>query len=147
MLPRWRLLVLITISTAPIDSQVANRGEIRYPLAADHTVVAADLPGYGDSRASPREMRHESLSKREIACTLVDAISAPGSSRFAVVGHDRGARVAYSLALDHHDRVLGLGVLDVIPTLDVPRYLLPRMEASSPAAALPPAVAVGDPEG
>ena len=29
MLPRWRLLVLITINTAPIDSQVANRGETR----------------------------------------------------------------------------------------------------------------------
>ena len=40
-----------------------------------------------------------------------------GHVRFAAVGHDRGARVAYRLALDHPGRVERLAVLDIMPTL------------------------------
>jgi haloacetate dehalogenase len=36
--------------------------------------------------------------------------------RFFVCGHDRGGRVAYRMALDYPDRVLGLAVLDIVPT-------------------------------
>jgi haloacetate dehalogenase len=59
-------------------------------LAADHTVVAADLPGYGGSRAV------RSGSKREMAQVLVAAMRELGFDRFAVAGHDRGGRCAYA---------------------------------------------------
>jgi haloacetate dehalogenase len=32
---------------------------------------------------------------------LVDLMTTLGVERYAVVGHDRGARVAYRMALDH----------------------------------------------
>jgi haloacetate dehalogenase len=41
-----------------------------------------------------------------------------GFERFAVVGHDRGGRVAYRLALDHPERVSRLAVLDIVPTVE-----------------------------
>jgi haloacetate dehalogenase len=41
-----------------------------------------------------------------------------GHKRFAVVGHDRGARVAYRMALDHPDAVAKLGLLDILPTAE-----------------------------
>jgi pimeloyl-ACP methyl ester carboxylesterase len=41
-----------------------------------------------------------------------------GHSRFIIVGHDRGARIGYRLALDYLDSVCGFAALAVIPTLD-----------------------------
>ncbi len=41
-----------------------------------------------------------------------------GHERYAVVGHDRGARAGYRLALDHPQRVAVYASLTVIPTLD-----------------------------
>lgn len=41
-----------------------------------------------------------------------------GHDRFAVVGHDRGALVAFRAAPNHPDVVTHLAVLDVIPTVD-----------------------------
>jgi haloacetate dehalogenase len=87
-------------------------------LAASHTVIAPDLRGYGDSRAPAGGPRGEGFSKRELAADLVELLAALGFDRFAVVGHDRGARVAYRLALDHPTRVGRLAVLNVIPTVD-----------------------------
>jgi haloacetate dehalogenase len=49
---------------------------------------------------------------------LVDLMLALGYERFAAVGHDRGARVAYRIALDHPDRVDRLAILNVVPTVD-----------------------------
>jgi haloacetate dehalogenase len=40
-----------------------------------------------------------------------------GFEQFAVVGHDRGGRVAHRMALDHPDRVTKVAVLDIAPTL------------------------------
>jgi haloacetate dehalogenase len=87
-------------------------------LARDHTVVLADLPGYGDSVAPP-DASVEAFGKRAMAAEIVAAVRELGFDRFAVVGHDRGARCAYRLALDHPDVVTALGVLDVLPTADV----------------------------
>jgi haloacetate dehalogenase len=39
-----------------------------------------------------------------------------GHERFAVVGHDRGARVAHRMALDHAERVTRVALLDIAPT-------------------------------
>jgi haloacetate dehalogenase len=87
-------------------------------LAERFTVVAADLPGYGDSAGPEPDPAHTAYSKRATAATLVEAMRTLGFPRFAVAGHDRGARVAYRMALDHPDRVSRLAVLDVIPTLE-----------------------------
>ena len=88
-------------------------------LAAAHTVVAADLPGYGDSfRPAPAE-DHAPHSKRALAADLVAARAALGHARFAVAGHDRGGRVAYRMALDRPEVVTRLAVLDIVPTGEI----------------------------
>ena len=88
-------------------------------LAERFTVVAADLPGYGDSFRPPVSDDHASHSKRALAADLVAAMAALGFDTFAVAGHDRGARVAYRMALDHPAVVTRLAVLDVVPTGEV----------------------------
>ncbi|MHA6629591.1 alpha/beta fold hydrolase [Pseudonocardia sichuanensis] len=89
-------------------------------LARDHTVVLADLRGYGDSVAPPgAEGDVAAFGKRAMAAEVVAVMGELGFDRFAVVGHDRGARCAYRLALDHPQAVTALGVLDVLPTADV----------------------------
>jgi haloacetate dehalogenase len=88
-------------------------------LTRDFTVVVADLPGYGDSTVSDTAFDEGRLSKRTMADALVEAMRALQCEEFAVVGHDRGARVAYRLALDHPRRVRALAVLDVLPILDM----------------------------
>ena len=87
-------------------------------LAAERTVLLADLPGYGDSLLPPGADVVAS-GKRAMAADLVAALAALGHERFAVVGHDRGARCGYRLALDHPERVTALAVLDILPTADV----------------------------
>ncbi|HEY3085218.1 MAG TPA: alpha/beta hydrolase [Candidatus Dormibacteraeota bacterium] len=87
-------------------------------LAESHTVVAPDLRGYGGTRAPAGGARGEGFSKREMASELVELMRALGFDRFAVVGHDRGARVGYRMALDQPDTVARLAVLNVIPTVD-----------------------------
>jgi haloacetate dehalogenase len=88
-------------------------------LATDFTVIAADLPGYGRSSCPADAADHAPMSKRAMAATLIDAMRQLGHDRFALVGHDRGGRVAYRAALDHPDIITALAVLDVIPTFDV----------------------------
>src|SRR3954447_6867699 len=82
-------------------------------LAERFTVVAADLPGYGASFRPPLSADHASHAKRALAADLVAAMAALGFERFALVGHDRGGRVAYRMALDHPERVSRLAVLDI----------------------------------
>jgi haloacetate dehalogenase len=85
-------------------------------IAETHTVVCADLRGYGDSSKPPPDADHASYSKRAMAQDMVEVMRALAYERFAVVGHDRGGRVAYRTALDHPDRVTALSVLDILPT-------------------------------
>lgn len=89
------------------------------PLADRYTVVAADLPGYGDSFRPPPAPDHLPHSKRAVAADLVEAMQALGHEWFAVAGHDRGGRVAYRMALDHPDRIVAAAVFDVVPTGEV----------------------------
>jgi haloacetate dehalogenase len=87
-------------------------------LTRDHTVVVVDLKGYGDSVAELGGPLGEGYSNRERAAELVELMGKLGFQRFSVVGHDRGGRVAYRMALDHPDAVERLAVLNVVPTAD-----------------------------
>ena len=85
-------------------------------LTEDFTVVCADLRGYGASGTPPSTPDHAPYAKSAMAGDMVALMQRLGFERFSVVGHDRGGRVAYRLALDHATRVERLAVLDVIPT-------------------------------
>jgi haloacetate dehalogenase len=84
-------------------------------LASGHTVVCPDLRGYGQSSAPPTTVDHEPYSKRAMARDGVALMRALGHQRFCIVGHDRGAYVAFRMALDHPGAVKALAVLDAIP--------------------------------
>lgn len=91
-----------------------------HPIAADlmqrFRVVMPDLRGYGRSACPPNTPDNIPYSKRRMAQDLVEVMKTLGHERFAVVGHDRGARVAYRMALDHPQTVDRLAVLDIVPT-------------------------------
>ena len=87
-------------------------------LASRHTVVAADIRGYGETAAPAGGPKGEGYTKREMGSDLFELMDALGHPRFAVVGHDRGARIAYRMALDRPDRVARLAVLNIVPTID-----------------------------
>ncbi|WP_085710696.1 MULTISPECIES: alpha/beta fold hydrolase [unclassified Pseudomonas] len=86
-------------------------------LAEHFTVVAADLRGYGDSSRPPADERHAQYSKREMARDGVELMKALGFTQFSILAHDRGARVAHRLALDHPAAVQRMVLLDIAPTL------------------------------
>jgi haloacetate dehalogenase len=88
-------------------------------LAERHTVVLADLRGYGDSSRPASEADHASYSKRAMAADQVGLMRHLGLGTFALVGHDRGARVAHRLCLDHPDAVSRVALLDIVPTRHV----------------------------
>ena len=85
-------------------------------LAKKYTVVAPDLRGYGDSSKPEDGDKHINYSKRAMAQDKVELMRHFGFDRFAVVGHDRGGRVAHRLALDHPNAVTRMSVLDIVPT-------------------------------
>jgi haloacetate dehalogenase len=85
-------------------------------FAERFTVVAADLRGYGDSSKPPGGDKHENYAKRAMALDQVELMQKLGFSRFRLVGHDRGGRVAHRLALDHPAAVSHVAVLDIAPT-------------------------------
>ena len=87
-------------------------------LARDYTVVATDLRGYGDSRG-PQHVDASAYSKRTMARDQLAVMKQFGFDRFAVIGHDRGARVGYRLALYHPGAVQAFVSLTVIPTSEV----------------------------
>ena len=87
-------------------------------LARDFTVYCPDLRGYGGSHKPGLSDDHVAYSKRAMASDPVQLMDHFGHDQFAVVAHDRGARVAHRLALDHPTRVTRLALLDIIPTLE-----------------------------
>jgi len=86
-------------------------------LAENFTVVAADLRGYGDSDKPPASEASASYSKRIMARDQLMLMQSFGFTQFSVLAHDRGARVAHRLALDHPDAVSRMVLLDIAPTL------------------------------
>jgi haloacetate dehalogenase len=87
-------------------------------LARSFTVVVSDIRGYGTSTGPAGGRLGEGYDKRTMAADLVAIMRALGHVRFAVVGHDRGGRVAYRMALDHPATVTRLAVLNIVPTVD-----------------------------
>ncbi|MEA1834866.1 alpha/beta hydrolase [Methylobacterium durans] len=85
-------------------------------LAERFSVVAMDLRGYGDSDKPGGGEGHANYSKRAMAADAVAVMRSLGHERFAVVGHDRGGRVAHRMTLDHPDAVTRLAVFDIAPT-------------------------------
>jgi haloacetate dehalogenase len=123
-------------------------------LAERFTVVAADLPGYGDSFRPPVSEDHASHGKRAMAADLVAAMARLGHDAFAVAGHDRGGRVAYRMALDHPAVVTRLAVLDIAPTGETWRRADDRFAVGywhwtflAQPAPLPERLMLGDPDG
>lgn len=87
-------------------------------LAERFTVIAPDLRGYGGSFKPAATADHAPYAKREMAKDLVAVMEHFGHKRFKVGSHDRGARVAHRLAIDHPEQVEKLAVLDIVPTLE-----------------------------
>ncbi|MFY0407226.1 alpha/beta fold hydrolase [Solicola sp. PLA-1-18] len=92
--------------------------QVASSVAPDHAVVVPDLRGYGASRTTGDDRTFRAMASDVVA--LMDHL---GHDRFHVVGHDRGARTAHRLALDHPGRVASVMLLDVLPTLDVWRLM------------------------
>ncbi|WP_295545509.1 alpha/beta hydrolase [uncultured Pseudacidovorax sp.] len=86
-------------------------------LAQHYTVVAADIRGYGDSSKPAGLPDHANYAKRAMAQDQVTLMRTLGFQRFLVLAHDRGARVAHRLAMDHPEAVRRLVTLDIAPTL------------------------------
>ena len=87
-------------------------------LAAEFSVVCPDLRGYGQSAKPPVTDDHSSYSKRAMAGDCLTLMRELGYDRFAVVGHDRGAYVAFRLAMDHPGAVSHLTIADAVPIGD-----------------------------
>ena len=89
-------------------------------LAERFHVVAADLRGYGDS-VGPEDggENHLNYSFRAMAQDQVEVMEQLGYREFFVAGHDRGARTAHRMCLDHPDRVARAAVIDILPNYHI----------------------------
>jgi haloacetate dehalogenase len=86
-------------------------------LAQGFTVVVPDLRGYGDSSKPEAGADFIHYSKRALALDQIETMAALGFGKFAVAGHDRGARVTHRLLRDHGDKITRAATLDIVPTL------------------------------
>jgi haloacetate dehalogenase len=87
-------------------------------LAEDFHVIIPDLRGYGESDIPKSDPDNRAYSKREMALDIIGLMDALDLPRAHILGHDRGARVTYRLALDHPERVDRLGIIEIVPTGD-----------------------------
>ncbi|MFP5070100.1 alpha/beta fold hydrolase [Pseudonocardia nantongensis] len=99
-------------------------------LARTHTVVATDLRGYGASGRPDSGPDHAAYSFRAMAADQVEVMTRLGFDRFAVAGHDRGARVTHRMLLDHPERVTRAALLDILPTA----YMYDHVDKASATA-------------
>lgn len=88
-------------------------------LARRFRLIIPDLRGYGASDCPPGDAAHVTYSKRAMAADALALMRSLGYERFMIAAHDRGARVAYRLALEHPGRIVRLALLDILPTIEV----------------------------
>jgi haloacetate dehalogenase len=88
-------------------------------LAENHTVVLADLRGYGQSDKPAPDAAGLVYSKRSMARDQLGLMHQLGFTQFELVSHDRGARVGHRLILDYPEAVTRWTVLDIVPTRHV----------------------------
>ncbi|TAQ87923.1 hypothetical protein B7494_g3769 [Chlorociboria aeruginascens] len=88
-------------------------------LTSTYTVVAVDLRGYGASSKPPPSSDHSAYAKSKMAQDCVLVMSNLGFSTFSICSHDRGARVAHKLCVDHPSAVQKVMFLDIAPTLSM----------------------------
>ena len=88
-------------------------------LARSFQVVCLDLRGYGKSEKPVSNSTHYPYSKRAMAQDVVAVMNHLGHKKFLVGAHDRGARVAHRLGLDHPDCVEAMVLLDIAPTREM----------------------------
>jgi len=106
---------LLLLHGAPQTHAMWHRVATR--LAGRYRLVIPDLRGYGRSSKPEATADLANYSKRAMAADMVALMRSLGHERFLVAGHDRGARVAHRLALDHPEAVARLCVIDIVPTL------------------------------
>ncbi|MEP5761629.1 MAG: alpha/beta hydrolase [Litoreibacter sp.] len=87
-------------------------------LAPSYRVIVPDLRGYGDSVANEGDFTFRAMARDQV--TLMDRL---GYSDFHVISHDRGARTAHRMVLDHPEALRSVALLDILPTLDVWRTM------------------------
>jgi len=108
----------------------ATWGRVAPEFAKRFFCVVPDLRGYGESSVPPSDAQHMAYSKRQMAADMLALMQVLGYSQFNVLGHDRGARVAYRLALDSN-AVLRLGIIEVVPTGDMWQHFDAHMALSA----------------
>jgi haloacetate dehalogenase len=86
-------------------------------LSDEYSVVLTDLRGYGDSGKPEGGERHANYSFRAMAQDQIDVMHHLGYGEFYVAAHDRGARTAHRMCLDHPAAVRKVCLLDIVPTL------------------------------
>jgi haloacetate dehalogenase len=91
-------------------------------LAEHYRVIAPDLRGYGET-----DKPSHGYDKRTMALDVLELMRALGLSKVALVGHDRGARVATRFAKDHPQAIDRLVVMDNVPTRIVAREFSARI--------------------
>ncbi|MBY5716086.1 alpha/beta hydrolase [Rhizobium leguminosarum] len=85
-------------------------------VALGYRVICADLRGYGASDKPPARADLTNYSFRAMAADQLGLMKTLGHERFHLAGHDRGARVAHRLALDHPAAVASVTLMDIVPT-------------------------------
>jgi len=106
---------LLLLHGAPQTHLIWHR--IADRLAEDYTVVATDLRGYGASGKPAGLPDHANYSKRVMAADQIAVMRSFSFEHFFICAHDRGARVAHRLCVDHPQRVTSAMFLDIAPTL------------------------------
>ena len=113
-------------------------------LACTRTVVCPDLRGYGDSSKPESSADHLPYSERTRAEDCLSLMRQLGFHRFALVGHDRGAYVAFRLAMDHPEVVERLVIMDAVPIGEAPARCNARFASTWwPPSRMPDAVYSG----
>lgn len=88
-------------------------------LAEKYTVIMTDLRGYGDSSKPMGAPEHSNYSKRVMGNDQFKVMTELGFEKFHVISHDRGARVAHRMVVDHPERILTCTMMDILPTLEM----------------------------